>query len=200
MNDSGGNDSWTGETAVWDGSTLIGPKKSIKNATGTVTDGGTVNIANGVYTGTDNTNVTIDKNMTIIGQSQENTIINGTNNDGIFLIQKGVNVTIANLALVNGNATQNVTLENENVTAGGAIFNAGNLNVLNINFTGNTANRGGAIGNIGTVIINECNFTDNNAYTFTVADTSDYKNYAYGGAIYNYYDSMHICFKQYFQK
>ena len=123
VNDSGGNDSWTGETAIWDGSTLLGPKKSIRNATGTVTDGGTVNIANGQYTGTDNTNITIDKNMSIIGQSRENTIINGTNNAGIFLIQDGVTVLIQNLTLANGNED-----------SGGAILNIGNLTVLNSTF------------------------------------------------------------------
>ena len=56
----------------------VGPKKSIKNATGTVSDGGIVNIADGVYSGENNNNITLDKNMTIQGQSREGTIIDGT--------------------------------------------------------------------------------------------------------------------------
>ena len=36
VNDSSGNDSWDGESDVWDGIGTVGPKKSIKNATGTV--------------------------------------------------------------------------------------------------------------------------------------------------------------------
>jgi hypothetical protein len=42
-----GNDSWDGQLAVWNGTS--GPKASIKNATGTVDNGGTVNIADGIY-------------------------------------------------------------------------------------------------------------------------------------------------------
>lgn len=191
VNDSGGNDSWTGESSSWDGLTLLGPKQSIKNATGTVSQGGTINIADGVYSGENNTNITIDKNMTIIGQSMENTIINGDNSAGIFTIQNGINATILNLTLINGNATQIRTLENENVTVGGAIFNAGNLTVLDSVFTGNTANWGGAIGNIGTVTLNDCIFANNSAHTFVLASSyNGFMGSAYGGAIYNYYDSV----------
>ncbi|MBI4813506.1 MAG: hypothetical protein HY802_04065, partial [Methanobacterium sp.] len=193
VNDSGGNDLWDGQYATWQDGTLYGPKKSIKNATGTVTDGGTVNIANGIYTGTGNTNVTIDKNMVIIGQSQENTIIDGTNIASVFLIQQGINVTIMNLVFVNGNATENVTLEDQNVTSGGAIFNSGNLTVFNCTFIGNTAGWGGAIGNTGTMALIDSNFLGNNAHTFTVASASNhFRGSAYGGAIYNYYDSITV--------
>ena len=126
VSDLTGDDSWNGESSIWDDLTMSGPKKSIKNATGTVTSGGTVNIANGHYLGENNTNVTIDKNMTIIGESRENTIINGTGSAQIFTIQKGINVSIKNLTFVNGTATQNLTLTDKNVTAGGAVCNFGN--------------------------------------------------------------------------
>nr|WP_319374189.1 pseudomurein-binding repeat-containing protein [uncultured Methanobacterium sp.] len=193
VNDSGGNDSWDGQYATWQDGTLYGPKKSIKNATGTVTDGGTVNIANGIYGGTGNTNVTIDKNMAIIGQSQENTIIDGTNTASVFSIQPGINVTILNLTFVNGNATEKVTLEDQNVTSGGAIFNAGNLTVFSCTFISNTASWGGAIGNIGTMALIDSNFIGNNAHTFIVASAANqFRGSAYGGAIYNYYDSIAV--------
>ena len=42
--------------------------------------------------------------MNIIGENQQNTIINGTNSGQIFYIISGVNVTIINLTLTQGNA------------------------------------------------------------------------------------------------
>ncbi len=64
-----GNDDWNGESPTYQ-SGIIGPKYSIKNATGTVNNNGQINIANGQYTGIDNTQITINKNMTINGESQ----------------------------------------------------------------------------------------------------------------------------------
>ena len=61
VNGSSGQDTWDGQLAVWNGTS--GPKASIKNATGTVNSGGTVNIADGMYSGSQNTNITITKNM-----------------------------------------------------------------------------------------------------------------------------------------
>ena len=118
VNGSSGNDSWDGQSAVYDNTSGSGPKLSISSAIGTVTDNGTVNIADGVYTGENNTNITIDKDLTINGQSSDDTIINGTNSAQIFTINSSVNVTISNLTFANGNVTQNLTLANENITAG----------------------------------------------------------------------------------
>ena len=181
VSDSVGNDSWNGESLTWDGSTLFGPKKSIKNATGTVLEGGTVNIADGLYTGENNTNITIGKNMTITGQSRDGTVINGTNSAQIFLIKNNTNVVIQKLTLANGNATQDLTFKN--ITAGGAISNAGDLTVKNITFVGNIATGnnetdigGGAIFNIGNLTINDSTFTDNTAKS---------NNVTLGGAILN---------------
>ena len=108
VNGSYGNDSWNGTS--W-----ATAKLTIQNATGTVSNGGTVNIANGIYAGVNNTNITINKNMTIRGQSKSSTIINGTGTAQIFQILRGMNVTIENLTFANGKAT-----------AGGAINNLGN--------------------------------------------------------------------------
>lgn len=110
VNGSSGNDAWDGQSATHSGTS--GPKLSIKNATGTVNKNGTVNIANGVYTGVNNTNITINKNMAIKGQSKESTIINGTGTNWIFHIPGGINVTITNLTLTNGKST----------SKGGAIY------------------------------------------------------------------------------
>ena len=63
VNGSNGSDSNNGYS--WSTAKL-----TIGNATGAVNDGGTVNIANGTYTGTGNTNITISKNMTINGVNE----------------------------------------------------------------------------------------------------------------------------------
>lgn len=159
VNDSGGNDDWNGQSIEWIIDTLSGPKKSIKNATGTVSEGGTVNIADGVYSEENNTNIIINKNMTIKGQSKDGTIINGSDSAQIFLIQSGVNVTIHNLTLANSMAG-----DDENMGYGGVIENYGTLTVKNSIFTSNTAMFGGAVYNGGNLTVNDCIFTDNGAY------------------------------------
>ena len=186
VNGSSGNDSW-------DGQTWITAKLSIKNATGTVTNNGTVNIAKGTYMGTGNTNIAIDRNMTIKGQNQSNTIIDTQGTSNVFIIISGITVSIQNLKLTNGNSTNggaiyntgtlnvfNSTFTNNtaNSDEGGAIYNTGTLNVFNSTFTGNTAtnSHGGAIFNWGSCTIANCTFTGNTATN------------GHGGAIFNICD------------
>jgi hypothetical protein len=117
VNDTGGSDDNNGTS--WDYA-----KKSILNATETVETNGIINIANGQYTGTNNTGITLNKNMTIIGESQSGTIINGTG--PIFIIGTEINVIIQNLMITNGTSS-----------FGGGIWNKGNLTVDNCIFTNN---------------------------------------------------------------
>ena len=155
VNATGGSDSNNG--------TIDHPYQTIYQGISSVDENGTVKIADGVYTGTNNTNITITKNVNINGQSQTGTIINGTGTNWIFSIVSGVNVTITNLTLTNG-YTDNY---------GGAIYNEGTLTLTNCTFTNNTAWDGGAIKNRGTITnLANCTFTNN---------TADY----YGGAIRN---------------
>ena len=204
VNGSGGNDNWDGQSDTYNSTTGSGPKLSIKNATGTVNSNGIVHIADGVYTGTDNRNITIDKNMNIIGQSQSGTIINAQHLDGIFIINGGATVNITNLTLTNGTTTH-----------GGAIYNQGTLTVNNSTLTNNIAtgdNSGGAIcndANDGTATLNIANSTLNNniatgyhsggaicndgdggTATLNIANSTLNNNIATGffscGAIYNY--------------
>ena len=166
VNGSHGND-------ANDGLSWATAKLTIKNATGTVAAGGTVNIANGVYRGAGNTNIIINKSMTIKGQSKSGTIINGTNRTRIFQIKKlvpteplpseDINVILQNLTIAHGNATN-----------GGAISNEGVLTVKGCIFKGNIASTGGAIYNTGTLYITENIFTRNSATGTSI-----------GGAIYN---------------
>jgi len=171
VNGSSGNDAWDGQYTVWRVGTLSGPKKSIKNATGTVTEGGTVHIANGQYTGENNTDITVNKNMALIGQSKTSTIINGTNTAQIFRIQKGKTVTIYNLTFANGNST-----------LGGAIYNNGTLNVINCTFKGNAAPYIGP----DDIMASGGTIYNNNASILTVTGSTFVNNHAEdGGAIYN---------------
>ena len=188
VNGSGGHD-------TNDGSSWLLAKQSIKNATGTVSTNGTVKIANGVYAGDNNTNIQINNNMTIIGQSQQKTIINGNHTGLIFFIEQNTNVLIDNLTITNGTASSsnsagisnygtlnvvNTTLSNNNQpgNGAGAVYNAGNLLVQGSQFINNTANNYGIGGAI---------FNDHPAGTFSVLNSTFINNQAtWGGAIYNF--------------
>ena len=149
-----GNDSWNGQNPMWNGTS--GPKLSIKNATETVNNGGTVKIANGIYNGARNTNINIDKNINIVGQSKDSTIIDGNSKNWIFNVKPGIIVNISNLTLTNGKSSKN----------GGAIYNKGTLTVNNCKFNDNSAYSGGAIDNyIGSKLnVSGCTFNHNQAY------------------------------------
>ncbi|KAF5083360.1 DUF11 domain-containing protein [Methanobacterium aggregans] len=160
VNATGGNDSNIG--------TIDHPYQTIAQGISSVDENGTVHIADGTYSGTGNTNITINKNMNINGQSQTGTIINGTDTNWIFHINSGVTATITNLTLTQGNAT----------SYGGAIYNYGTLTVTNCTFTNNTATSfGGAIENRGSLVVYGSTFIKNIA------------NGEGGGAIDNWSDS-----------
>ena len=159
-----GNDSWDGQSAIWNGTT--GPKKTVKNATGTVSANGLVKIANGTY---NENNITINRNMSIIGASKENTIINGSNTRGIFIISgSGLTVNFANLTLTNGNST-----------AGGAISSnsINQITAKNCIFKNNvaTGSGGGVIYSYGQ---------NGNPCYVTVSDSDFINNRAMGGTSY----------------
>jgi uncharacterized repeat protein (TIGR01451 family) len=116
-------------------------------------NGDTIFITDGQYSGSGNTNITINKNLTIQGQSQNGTIINGTGTNWIFHINPGCNVTIQNLTLTNG----------KRIDMGGAIQNNGNLTLTNCTFANNTAANGGAICNqrSSNMTVSDCTFIGN---------------------------------------
>ena len=170
-----GNDNWDGLNPTFIGGTT-GPKATIKNATKTVNTNGTVYILQGIYK---ENNIIIQTNMTIIGESQQNTIING-NNGPIFNIPSDVNFTIYNITLTNGNTNDDggaiynngelkiinsiLSFNSAKSGSGGAIYNNGKLTVLDTAFEGNIASSGSAITNYGSFLtINNCSFKNNNA-------------------------------------
>ncbi|EKQ51601.1 MAG: repeat-containing protein, partial [Methanobacterium sp. Maddingley MBC34] len=100
------------------------------------------------------TNITINRNMTIQGQSQTGTIINGTGTNWIFNITSGVNVTLLDLTLTNASHNR-----------GGAIYNQGDLTIINCTFTNNTATDvcGVILNEVGNCTVTNSTFTGNKA-------------------------------------
>lgn len=207
-----GNDSWDGLSAVYNGTS--GPKNSIKNATGTVSANGTIKIANGIYSGENNTQIHITKNMTIIGQSQENTIVNANLSAEIFYIESyisDISVTIQNLTLANGSGysggainnyygfllLKDCTFSGNTVTGdGGAIYNEGNQTVINCTFINNTGSGGGALHDEDYSEFINCKFINNTAtrggaiynccgHEIITGCTFEGNSANYGGAIWN---------------
>lgn len=212
VNGSSGNDAHNGTT--W-----LLAKKSIKNATETVNAGGTVHIANGIYSGSKNNNIEIDKSMNIEGQSETGTIINGTNSQQIFYIVDG-KVTLTDLTITNSKSddgaiydgtpytltVDNCAFKNNNGTsAGSSIFTYSSLRINKCTFSNNYATDYGTIddqeGSV-TVITNSI-FNNNYAGVtggaissnglLTVKDSIFNGNSAIsGGAIESYSGSMTI--------
>jgi len=216
-----GNDNWDGLSPIYN-TTGSGPKLSIINATSTVTDNGTIYIANGTYNQTGDYNININKNMTLIGASQTGTIINAHGNAGIFNIASEVTLNLINTTLENGLNMEggavynsgtftvtNCTFKNNTAYAaydGGAICNKGTLTVDNSSFTSNSGGIGGAIANNGILTVNNSSFKQNaangllggaiaNTDNSTVNNCTFTDNTAYsnsGGAIGNWDSSLAI--------
>ena len=191
-----------GNDATGDG-TQNKPYATIQTALDNVNSGGTIHLLAGTYTGADNTGLTINQNVTIIGENQKNTIINAQHSTSIFTINSGVTVKLENLTLTNGTAEDGgaicnnydgtITLSgcnfNNNTATenGGAILNgyAGTITLRGCNFNNNTVKgdywNGGAICNENIITLSDCNFNNNTAAydggaiysTGTITDLSD---------------------------
>ena len=188
----------TGNDNTGNGS-LNNPYKTINWGISKSNSGDTINIGTGTFnTYTDNNHkdysITITKNLNIKGAGKDQTVINATGKGWVFTVNSGYTVTISDLSIVNGSATN----------SGGGISNSGTLTVNNCNIKSSTGNDGGAISNTGTLTINNCAFTSNtatgsgsnyggaiyNTGTLTIADSTFTSNTVtsnsnYGGAIYN---------------
>jgi stress response protein SCP2 len=113
----------------------------------------------------------IQRSVTLTGQGKANTSISGggTSKSGIRVFDiptgSGINLTLAGLTVVNGNAAPDA-VQGDGLSSGGALFIASGASVSlsNCAFTNNYAkSSGGAIENRGTLDISNCTFNGNEA-------------------------------------
>ncbi len=163
--------------------------KTIKQAMDIILPNGRIYLADGTHVVSDR--ITIDKNVTVVGNGSKTVITNNNNGKGVFY------VTATNMAIYN------CTFVNNSVNGdGGAIYRkyvAYNFTVSGCTFVNNSANRdGGAIHNDGfDFTVSSCTFVNNSAdgnggainnggVGFTVSNSTFVNNKAYrGNAIYN---------------
>lgn len=171
------------------------PCKTITYALTQVAAGDTINLAAGTYSAASNGETlpfvpTVD--MTIIGAGATSTFIDGGSTTRGMTVNSGLNVTLQNVTIQNGNG-----LSCGIYTCGGGVQNSGTLTVTNSTFFTNTASTGGGILNNGTLIVTTSTFSGNgysqsgggifNNASLTVANSTFSGNSAYSGAgITNY--------------
>ncbi len=180
----------------------------IRTALNGASPGDIIELADGTYTGNNNTNMTINKNITIQGKTKDKVILDAQGLSRIFTIANNMNVTFINLTFLNGytnnnggaiyniyaNSTiklMNCTFINNSVTTfAGAIYNIGdNMGIYDCKIINSSTfnSRAGAIYNSGNnMIISGCEFTNISANNFSGTTSS------YGGAIYNNGTNMAI--------
>lgn len=119
---------------------------TIQNAINNAGNDDKIYLSDGVYKGSENRNITLNKNWLLFGQSKDKTIIDGENAVRLFYTNSGTLVTFINISFINGNNSRFV---NGNTLGspgpGGAITSSGNLNIENCYFRNNIADSGGAI-------------------------------------------------------
>ena len=161
-----------------DGS-LENPYKSLRHAIDFTSNDSTIYLNEGSYVGEDNRNISLDKSVTLIGKSKENTIIDCELSGRLFTMNSNSKLTLINLTLTNGNLTDNggliyneggqiiikncILRNSQGYLNGGAIYNNfGSLTIEDTCFINNTAVQyGGVIFTIGQTSIRNSNFTQN---------------------------------------
>ena len=162
------------QTLISDGATI---QNNISSAIANATNGSTITINPGIYQGSgNNTNIHINKNLTIQGNtSSGNITINGQGSYRIFIIDDNINVTFINITFTNGTSNY-----------GGGIYNNYRnvvMNFIDCTFTNNLASAGQyAYG--GAIYNNGGNLTINNCTFFNNRETAIY-GYSGGSGVYN---------------
>ena len=194
-----------------DGSSWQSSVKSLNRALKISQDSGTIYIADGTYSGLDNTAITLSKSVNIIGSA--NTTFDASGSNFIFNVTDGVKITFKNLKFVNafkkstywqGASMYGGALEINDATVlidgcsfidnivsyessinrfnyGGAISNLGDLTILNSYFDSNIATSTSGLFSYGGAIYNRGKLMINSS----VFNNSKTWDFGYGGAIYN---------------
>lgn len=138
---------------------------------------GTIVLGSGTHTlslagsGEGNGDLDIRGNVTIVGDSARNTIIDANAINRVFVVHSGAELSLSNVTVTGGKAS-----------SGAGIFNAGVLHISQSNLSNNTATRsaGGGIKNVGDIIIVDSTLSHNTAAN------------SVGGGIYNFSGTVRI--------
>ena len=152
-----------GDDNLGDGSQK-NPFNSIGYAINYTSKDSTIYLDEGKYEGENNRDILLNKSVTLIGKSKENTIIDCESSGRLFTMNSNSKLTLINLTLTNGNLTGN----------GGLIYNEGGQITINNCILSNSQgykNAGAIYNNLGTLDIEDTCFINNSAYK-------------YGGVIY----------------
>lgn len=162
------------------------PVKSIAKAVEISNNGTTIQLSDGIYSGSKNTRITIDKSVDFIGS--KDTVIDGENTNYLFTITNNAKVTFKNIKFINAYKSPESFAINYDNSAYGSAIEIKNAEVIidNCSFennqvmysTNNQYTYGGAISNNGDLTVTESRFTSNIAHS-----TSGL--FSYGGSIYN---------------
>ncbi|WP_405268122.1 hypothetical protein [Methanobrevibacter sp.] len=155
------------------------PYNILRNAIDYASNDSTIYLNEGNYAGENSRNISLNKSITLVGKSKENTIIDCESSGRLFTMNSNSKLTLINLTLKNGNSTDNggliyneggqITIKNcilsnsQGYKNGGAIFNNfGTLNIEDTSFINNSAFQyAGVIYTIGETNIKNSNFTQN---------------------------------------
>ncbi len=153
-----------------------------------ITNDQSIFLRNGIYDY--GSPIIINKNISIIGESRNQTILSENKAYRLLTVKSECNVNITNISFINGNAPvggaifneygSNLTIQdslfknNEATYNGGAINNEGNLTIINSIFITNLLRygSGGAISNEGLLNVQCSVFNDNTASTGGAIDST----------------------------
>ena len=168
------------KTSSGNGKSEITAFNSLNKALTVAEDDDTIIIASGTYTGENNTNLTINKNLKFIKYGDDKSIFDAEGLSRIWTVT-ATSINITGLTFKNGKAYgRNYETNPDN--CGGAIYFNSNGNINNCSFIDcSSGYYGGAIYFTGSGNVNNCSFID---------CSSSY----YGGAIYfNSYGNVNNC-------
>lgn len=141
--------------------------KTLEKAISVADNDSTIYVSDGVYSGANNTRVTINKSVNIVGS--QNTTFDGLNKDYIFVIEDNAHVTLRNINLINAYKSPSSFGVNYQGSVWGGALEIKNSTVLveNCVFESNVVDYqnnyvyGGAISNMGHLTIKDTSFISN---------------------------------------
>lgn len=165
-----------------DGRSLENSVKSFEKALNLSENNYTIHLANGDYSGLENTGLTINKSLNIIGN--ENTSFNGLNENYIFIIENDLTVVFKNITFINGNKDSSIT-DSDNVYGGALEIKESQVNIDNCKFINNILDFNDEKYKYGAAISNFGDLTITNSYFYNNSIISSNRLISYGGVIYN---------------